>query len=125
MSNLGWYQVMSTTAKKVGGPLKLVGLVLGSGIVIGGSTVLGGQAAAKKLVKKLDEKKREAASAVIYKVHTEGRSNEGLLFSVDDTFKVLEIDGDAALIEKIGDENNPYYVSARFLRRISDYTNKE
>ena len=47
-----------------------------------------------------------------------------LLLSVDDTFKVLEIDGDAALIEKIGDENNPYYVSARFLRGISDYTNK-
>lgn len=48
-----------------------------------------------------------------------------LLLSVDDTFKVLEIDGDAALIEKISDENNPYYVSARFLRRISDYANKE
>ena len=124
MSNLGWYQVMTTAAKKVGGPLKLAGLVLGSGMAIGGGTVLGGQAVAKKIGKKLDEKKREAESAVIYKVHTEGKSNEGLLFSVDDTFKVLEIDGDAALIEKIGDENNPYYVSARFLRGISDYTNK-
>ena len=124
MSNLGWYQVMTTAAKKVGGPLKLAGLVLGSGMVIGGGTVLGGQAVAKKIDKKLDEKKREAESAVIYKVHTEGKSNEGLLFSVDDTFKVLEIDGDAALIEKIGDENNPYYVSARFLRGISDFTNK-
>ena len=124
MSNLGWYQIMTTAAKKVGGPLKLAGLVLGSGMVIGGGTVLGGQAVAKKIGKKLDEKKRETESAVIYKVHTEGKSSEGLLFSVDDTFKVLEIDGDAALIEKIGDENNPYYVSARFLRGISDYTNK-
>ena len=63
MSNLGWYQVMTTAAKKVGGPLKLAGLVLGSGIVIGGGTVLGGQAVAKKIGKKLDEKKREAESA--------------------------------------------------------------
>ena len=101
--------------KKVGGPLKLAGLVLGSGIVIGGGTVLGGQAVAKKIGKKLDEKKREAESAVIYRVHTEGKSNEGLLFSVDDTFKVLEIDGDAALIE-----NNPYFVSGCFLESISD-----
>lgn len=124
MSNLGWYQVMTTAAKKVGGPLKLAGLVLGSGIVIGGGTVFGGQAVAKKIGKKLDEKKREAESAVIYRVHTEGKSNEGLLFSVDDTFKVLEIDGDAALIEKIGDENNPYFVSGCFLESISDYKHK-
>ena len=46
------------------------------------------------------------------------------LFSVDDTFKVLEIDGDAALIEKIGDENNPYFVSGCFLESISDYKHK-
>ena len=47
-----------------------------------------------------------------------------LLFSVDDTFKVLEIDGDATLIEKIGDENNPYFVSGCFLESISDYKHK-
>ena len=61
MSNLGWYQVMTTAAKKIGGPLKLAGLVWGSGIVIGGGTVLGGQAVAKKIGKKLDEKKKECA----------------------------------------------------------------
>lgn len=124
MSNLGWYQVMTTAAKKVDGPLKLAGLVLGSGIVIGGGTVLGGQAVAKKVGKKLDEKKKAAESTVIHKVHTEGKSNEGLLFSVDDTFRVLEVDRNAVLIEKIGDENNPYFVSGYFLKNISDYRHK-
>ena len=77
-----------------------------------------------EIFEEFGEKKREAESAVIDRVHTEGKSNEGLLFSVDDTFKVLEIDGDAALIEKIGDENNPYFVSGCFLESISDYKHK-
>ena len=33
MSNLGWYQIMTTMAKKVGGPLKLAGLLVGGGAV--------------------------------------------------------------------------------------------
>ena len=36
-------------------------------------------------------------------------------------FKVLERDGDAALIEIMNDENNPYFISAKFLSSISDY----
>ena len=31
MSNLGWYQVMTTAAKKVGGPRNLFLLTLGAG----------------------------------------------------------------------------------------------
>ena len=31
MSNLGWYQVMTTAAKKVGGPRNLLLLTLGAG----------------------------------------------------------------------------------------------
>ena len=40
-----------------------------------------------------------------------------------DKFKVLESDGDAVLIEKIGDLTNPYFVSAELLKDISDYKN--
>ena len=59
--------------------------------------------------------------AQIYTVKTEGTSNEGLLFKVNDKFRVLEQDGDAVLIEKIKDEHNPYFVSAKFISSISDY----
>ena len=34
---------------------------------------------------------------------------------------VAGADGNATLIEKLGDNNNPYFVSTKFLRSISDY----
>ena len=53
MSNLGWYQIMTTMAKKVGGPLKLAGLLVGGGAVAGEGAVAGGVAIKKKKKKKL------------------------------------------------------------------------
>ena len=50
-------------------------------------------------------------------------SNENLVFKLGDKFKVLEFDGDAVLIEKIGDSNNPYVASSEFLGKISNYKN--
>ena len=35
MSNLGWYQWMTSTSKKVGGPLRFMGILIGGGIVVG------------------------------------------------------------------------------------------
>ncbi len=121
MSNLGWYQIMTTMAKKVGGPLRLFGIVAGGGALIGGGAVAGGSAIKRKVEKELDSKKKIRAAAVIHTVQKEGSSNEGLKFNIGDKFKVLEIDGDAALIEKLEDENNPYFVSAKFLSSISDF----
>lgn len=121
MGNLGWYQVMTTMAKKVGGPSKLIGLLVGFGALLGGGTVAGGVAVKNKVAKKLDEKKKQEAAAIIHTVIKNGQSNEGLIFNVDDQFKVLEVDDDAALIEKLGDSNNPYSVSVDFLKNISDY----
>ncbi len=117
MSNLGGYQLLTTIAKKVGGPRNLFLLTLGTGAALyaGGSTLV------KKTSSALKKKKQAVALAKVYTVKTKGKSNEGLLFIEGDTFKVLEVDGDAALIEKIGDDNNPYFVSRMFLSRISDY----
>lgn len=40
MSNLGWYQIITTAASKVGGVPKLIGIIFGSGIFVGcGATV--------------------------------------------------------------------------------------
>lgn len=117
MSNLGLYQILTTASKKVGGPLNLVAMIFGGGIVVGA----GGNEIRNRAAKKKIAKKKEAKKSIVYKVNTEGKSNEGLLFKVGDTFKVLDVDGDAALIVKIGDSNNPYFVSAEFLKSISDY----
>ena len=42
--------------------------------------------------------------------------------NVGDAYRILESDGESVLIEKIGDTNNPYFVSADFLRSVSDFT---
>lgn len=60
-------------------------------------------------------------SEKVYITKQDGESNEGLKFKVGDKFKVLESDGDAILIELIGNANNPYFVDVELLRAISDY----
>lgn len=117
MSNLGWYQVLTIAAKKVGGPKRLVGLLVGVGAIIGAGAV----EIKDKTNAVLDKKKRERESAVVYSVCRAGKSNEGLEFKIGDSFKVLEVDGDAALIEIMENNNNPYFVSVKFLETISDY----
>ena len=118
MSNLGGYQVLTTVAKMVKGPRNLVLLLIGGGIVIGAVAVKGDEAIKKRIKKK----QKTSESSVVYRIIKEGRSNEGLLFKVGDGFRVLECDGDAGLIELIGDTDNPYFVSLKFLSSISNYS---
>ena len=42
MSNLGWYQILTSMAKKVGGPKQLVGMILGGGVLLGGGAEIAG-----------------------------------------------------------------------------------
>ena len=117
MNNLGLYQWITTTAKKVGGPLQFLIIVGGTGYVIIRSTEAGVKTIIKKVSKRLFSKK----DSPIYAVETYGKNNEGIEFQVGDLFRVLESDGDAVLIEIIDNPNNPYFVSADFLRTISKY----
>ena len=121
MSNLGWYQKMTTAAKKVGGPKNLFLIVLGTGAILDASA----KYCYKIISKSRDNKKQLAEATIIHTVKKEAKSNEGLVFLVGDQFRVLERDGDAVLIEKLDDNNNPYFVSAKFLSKISDYQSKE
>lgn len=122
MSNLGWYQKITTAAKKVGGPKNFL-LLVG----VGGYGILRlGEAGAKKFVKAVMRyKKNKQLLSKLYAVHSEGESNEGLQFNIGDLFRVIESDGDAVLIEKIGEKNNPYFVSKELLLTISDYSAQE
>lgn len=122
MSNLGGYQVLTTMAKKVGGPGKLVVLIAGCGAIM----LKGGEFAVKKgkqAIVKHKEKKKDSVirTDMIYTVKQDAESNEGLEFNVEDRFRVLEYDGDAILIESIGKDDNPYFVSGELLKEISDY----
>ncbi len=110
MSNLGAYQWLTTAAKKVGGPKNLVLIIAGTGAVV----YKGSEIVVKKTV-------TEIADTKVYSVTAEGISNEGLAFKIGDQFRVLETDKDAVLIEKIDDDNNPYFVSEELLTNISNY----
>jgi len=122
MSNLGAYQWMTTVAKKVGGPKKLVGIVVGISAVAGAVIYKGGEVVVKKIKKKMNkEELQETSDLIIYSVTAEGVRNGGLKFKIRDQFRVLETDKDAVLIEKIGDDNNPYFVSEEMLKNISNY----
>ena len=115
MSNLGGYQLLTTFAKKVGGPRKLVAIIAGGGVIIGGLGVKGGE----RLLKKI--KIRGNNSDFVYTIVHDAKSNEGVFFKRGDKYRVLETDEDAVLIELLESENNPYFVSGCFLENISNY----
>jgi len=122
MSNLGLYKAMTTVAKAVGGPRKLLLITAGVGFAIGRVGEAGAKRAYKTIRHRLGSRKRSNASAVLtFKVTSYGKSDCGLEFCIGEKIRVLESDGDAVLIEKLGCRNNPHFVSADFLQTVSDY----
>ena len=60
-------------------------------------------------------------AAKTYNIIKSATSNEGVVFQVGDTCRVLGRDDDSILVELIGADNNSYFVSADFLGSISDF----
>ena len=122
MSNLGDYQRMTILAKKVGGPKNLAVIIAGAGAVASVALYKGGEIVKEKVSKKKNkEKLKETSDSIVYSITVDGVSDDGLEFKIGDQFRVLETVKNAYLIEKIGDDNNPYFVSVEFLEMISNY----
>ncbi len=126
MSNLGAYQWITSTSKKVGGPINLLLLTGATGAITGTVAYKLSEISVKKLIKAIKAHHATKDNLLdsnkqIYSVTSLGISNEGVNFPVGSQYRVLEIDGDSVLIEKIGDENNPYFVSKVILGAISDF----
>jgi len=122
MGNLGWYQKITTISKAVGGPKNLIGLLIGGGIAIG----TGGTLLTQKVIKAVKIKIKSInisymENGKVFTVSVDYKDENGLDLKIDDNFKILKSDGDAILIEIIGNNNNPYFVSGELLRKISDY----
>ena len=120
MGNLGWYQLMTTVAKKVGGPKQLLALVAAGGYVI----IRGVEAGGKKVIKlgKKDNKEKSTSKVLpAYKFIIDGKDDKGLIFSSGDVFYVAARHDDVILIEKEKDENNPYFVSVDWLMKVSSF----
>lgn len=134
MSNLGGYQIITTLIKRVGGPDNAMKLAAAAGaflLVAGGAAHAGVQKAAPALKKKaqhLLEKWRSRTGSVdrlvgsVFTITVATETDQGVSVSVGDKFCVLERDADAVLIELIGNDENPWVVSADLLAVISDFS---
>lgn len=117
MSNLGWYQWITTTSKKVGEPLKLITIIGSSGALAGGIV---GSAITKKISNFKEKKLLKALE--IYSVIKDAEIKEiNLSLKTGDKITVFGKDQDSILIVKNGDYNNPYFVSTEFLMECSNY----
>ena len=121
MSNLGYYQTLTTIMKKVGGPIAFVVEVAGTGGIICSAITLG-------VVTCINKRKNRCEitdNKMVFRVKKIGVDNKAKTFNIGDSFRVLEQDKDAVFIEIIGDKNNPYFESEDFLRTISDYKRRK
>ncbi len=112
---------MTTMAKKMGGPEKLVEYIFLAGATAGGAVIFGAGWIKKKWVEHCEKKNIARLNSKIFTICKDGKSNEGLLFKEGEHIRVLEMDGEMVLIERVGDENSPYCVSKSFLVSISDF----
>lgn len=125
MGNLGFYQEVTRLIKAVGGPAKVKALLAGGAaalFVAGGAAYAGYEKAAPKVkgwIAKLGQP--DALVGMMYTVHTAAVDDQGLAFALDDTFAVVERDGDVVIIALTGKVDNPWAVSAELLERISDF----
>lgn len=133
MSNLGGYQTITTLIKRVGGPEVAVKLAGAAGVfllVAGGAAYAGAQKATpavKQKAQQLFEKwksqggRPDELAGSTYTVTSAVVDEQGLVLDVGTVFRVLEKDGDAVLIEIDDNDDNPWFVSADLLARISDF----
>lgn len=118
MSNLGTYQWITTTSKKMGGPVPFLCLTAVGGYALIRVIEAGG----KKVIKLIKASSQNRISAApCFVVQTDATSNEGVMFKSGDKLRVLESDGESILIDRINDTQSPYFVSADFLSSITEY----
>lgn len=122
MGNLGGYQRVTTVMKTLGGPGKATTLVLGGVFVAGGAAYAGGQRVVRAARSAIARNRVPCATkGQQFDVHTDGATSGGLSVQIGDRYRVLDCDGDAILIDRLGDAGSPYFASAEFLSTVSDF----
>lgn len=128
MSNLGGYQTITTIFKALGGPKKAVGLILGGTLTVGcvaGSFVPGAFKRVKTAIEKRTSPSQTTGQMFTVHIDRDGDDRREPKLRVGDQYRVLELDGDAVLIEVLNNANNPYFVSGAILAKISDFPPNE
>ncbi|TFD17552.1 hypothetical protein E3T26_01935 [Cryobacterium sp. TMT1-21] len=128
VGNLGNYQKLVQLAKAADGPVKLGLYVVAGSLIVGtalgtavGPVIMQSGAKAIKAVKSRINKS-SATAGRLFSVNHDADGEMGLKLCAGDKFRVLEVDGDAILIEVQDNADNPYVVSGKLLQSISDFT---
>ncbi len=117
MSNLGKYQVVTTLMKKMGGPDKAIAKAVAGVAVI----TIAGWEAGKWGVGKIREKfTKDPEEWKKYSISKSGVYKE-LSVKPGDVITVMEQDGEAVLIAVDGRKDNPFMVSAEWLKDVSEF----
>lgn len=117
MGNLGMYQMITIISKRVGGPVNLLLMVAAGGYITGRTVEWAGKSIFKALA---EEEKDSRVHTVKSSYVIAGNEEKYCELQPGDQYRILARDGDAVLIKKIGDQNNPYYVSKSFLENITE-----
>jgi hypothetical protein len=125
VSNLGFYRDVTKFIKWVGGPAAAKAVLTGGAaalLVAGGAAHVGYEKAAPKIKSWITKRgKPDVPTGSRYTVHTVVVDDQGLEFSVDDTFTVVARDGETVVIALTGKADNPWAVSAKLLASVSDF----
>jgi hypothetical protein len=120
--NLGGYQVITTVVKRLGGPSKALFKAVGAiGYRIGKQKGADEAVAAMTVqAERIDttdasENPSRVTATKEYLVTKSITSNDGTYFAPGDRLRVMDSDGDAVMVERIGDANSPYWISRDFL----------
>lgn len=128
VGNLGGYQVITTLIKKLGGPKRagfaLVAAFVGTNAATGILSYRAGKAngeAGPSVPSTLGAGAEPScpANGSEHVVSRAATSNDGTTFSPGERLRVMDSDGDAVMVERIGDEGSPYWVSRGFLESIA------
>lgn len=118
MGNLGAYQAMTMLAKKFGGPRVLGGATLVAGYIL----LRPAEAGVKRAVQVVRRKYSPCLTkGEVFTATADGDDGSGFAIRQGDEYRVLECDGEAILVEMIGQPDDPYFVSRAFLASVSDF----
>ena len=110
------YLWLTRIAKKLGGPVPFIITLLAGGALIG--VVL--EKGINAVVKAIKKGKKNLESEPVYTVGEDAVSEDGMAFTAGDQFRILKLEGEYALIERIRDEEHRI-LPVSFISGISDY----
>lgn len=120
MSNLGLYQVVTTLMKRAGGPKKFFAMILGAGAAGGAAATLAIQKVKSIVEKRMGPNVPLDDIEFPYQFTKKGKEGREEVNS-GEKFRVVNNDGEVVFIQKESDPDYYYFLSEKFLMKVSDF----